>query len=731
MPDDGHSLTSLTSITIGEDGSVTIGAPAAPARKKATPATFGDNLALKASHDLSTLGFDLIQGIEADEGTRKDFIDNYVEGLGLLGLKIEDMQGSKTGPASKIGHPLLLGAVVKAQAASSAELLPAVGPAKVRVHEGDDAASSDLAQAFERDLNYYLTTAASEYYPDLDRGLFGLAFAGNLFRKVYFHPIKRRPVVDSIEMTDLIVSEDATDLDTATRITHRAEMARASVKRMQWLEEWRDCELAYPMGAPSPEQRARDEITGTQPIALRPQDMPYTIYETTTDLILAEHGIYDPHAPDDLPVSYAVTLEKGTRQVLDIRRRWAFGDEMYQRRSQFVHYGMIPALGFLCLGHLHLLGNQTKALRAIWRILVTAGMYATAPSGVKSKTVRMSTNEINPMPGEWVDIDIGGADRIQDALMALPYKDPSQVFIALAEMISKESGQLSSSIDAPMGEGRVDIPVGTILAQIEQATKLESSVHKRLHRAQGRELELLRQCFVEHPEALWKLNKSPAKRWQAGAEFADLDLVPASDPNVPSQMHRIMLATAMVTMADGNKDMYDRQMVHERAWRSIGVNDAASFLHTPDPQPAAAGKAPPDPLIGQARLLEAQIKGKKVEADAADMQRKAANEAVTAQHQQESDAQQAQMRAADLASQERIQNERLMVERERLQVEEMRARREYQHQVAQTGIEHARAMADHNAGVWTSQKEHERGVEDLKIKRKIANKPVPRPAGKK
>lgn len=750
MPDDGYSrqdggyplperrgdsrepfqpepLTSLTSITIDEDGGVTIASPAVHTRDRTrSPRTFGDNLALKTDCDLAGLGYEIIEGIDADEGTRRGFIDNYVEGLDLLGLKIEDVQGSKTGPTSKIGHPLMLGAVVKAQAAASAELLPAVGPAKVKTHEGDDAQSNELAQAFERDLNYYLTTGAKEYYPDLDRGLFGLALSGNLFRKVYFHPIKRRPVCDSIEMTDLIVSEDATDLDTATRITHRAEMSRASVRRMQWLGEWRDCPLSYPMGPNSAEQRARDDVTGTRPIALRPQDMPYTIYETTTDLILEEHGLVDPHAPDDLPVSYAVTLEKDTHQVLDIRRRWAFGDEMYQRRQQFVHYGMIPALGFLCLGHLHLLGNQTKALRAIWRILVTQGMYKAAPSGIKAKSLRTSTNEINPMPGEWVDVDLAGMDRIQDAFMALPYGDPSAVFIQLADMIGKESGQLSSSIDAPMGEGRIDIPVGTILAMIEQATKLESSVHKRLHRAQGRELELLRACFIEHPEALWKLNKKPAKRWQAGAEFADLDLVPASDPNVPSQMHRIMLATAMVTVADANKDMYDRVAVHERAWRSIGVNDPQSFLHQPEPQQGKPGAAPADPLIGQARMLEAQTKQQKLAADAADMQRKAANEAVTAQHQIASDQQEARMRAADLASQERIQNERLAVERERLAVEEMRTQREHAHAIHEAGREHGLAMAEHNHGVWQSQREHERGKEELKIKAKVATKPAPR-----
>jgi len=730
-------MNGVLAVEIGDDGSVTLAAPAVHRGKDtAPPSTFGDNLALNTDGDLPGLAQDILDGIQADEGSRKLFIENYTEGLKLLGLTIEDMDRNE-GPASRIGHPMLLGAVVKAQSAASAELLPSGGPCKVKTHEGDDAQQDELAQALERDMNYYLTTVATEYYPDMDRGLFGLMFGGNLFKKVYEHPLRRRPVSEAIDMMDLIVSEDATDLDTATRITHRAEMARAQVRRMQKFGHWRDVALSMPQPSQSADQRAKDDVSGVRPFGLRPQDIPFCIYETTCDQVLADYNIRDPHADSDLPVSYAVTLERDTRQVLDIRRRWKFGDEEYERKQQFVHYGMIPALGFLCLGHLHLLGNQTKALRAIWRILVTAGMYANAPAGVKLKGTRMSTNEIKPMPGEWPDIDAAGVDDIRKAMMALPYKDASPTFIQFADMIAKESGQLSSAADAPMGEGRVDIPVGTILAMIEQATHIESSVHKRLYRSQARELQLLKECFAENPEALWRLNKSPARQWQAAAEFTDIDLVPASDPNVPSQMHRIMLATAMVTVAGQNQDIYDRVAVHDRAWKSIGVNDADQFLHQPAPQPAPGGAAPPDPLIGQARMIEAQAKVAKAQNDSVDQQRKAANEALTAQHQGTALQAEAAAKAAELASEERIQNERLAVEHERLNVEQVRAAAEHeratqemQHQHEQTMTGHRIAAAGHGLDVAATAAEHERGLKELEIKRKVANKPAPRPAAK-
>lgn len=726
-----NAATGVSTVTIDDDGSVTIKTGAPEAKRRTPSSRFNENLALKATGDLGSLAQEILDGVDADLASRKGWIDNFTDGLDLLGLTIEESRDSKQGPASKIGHPLLLGAVVKAQSAASAELMPSRGPCKVTTRDGDDAGEDEIAQALERDMNWYLTTGAPEYYPDTDRALFGLMFSGNCFRKVYEHPVRRRPVSDAIAVEDLIVSEAATDLDTAVRVTHRAEMSRSEVKRMQWMGVWRDAMLPNPMPSMDAADRKKDEITGTSPMGYRPQDIPFTIYETTIDLILADYGLEDPLPPDDLPVSYAVTIDKDSRQILDIRRRWKDGDPEYQRKSQYVHYGMIPALGFLCLGHLHLLGNQTKALRAIWRILVTAGMYSNAPAGIRAKNTRTSTNEINPMPGEWVDLDIGVMNRVQDAFMALPYKDPSAVFIQLADMIGKESGQLSSAADVPMGDSRVDVPVGTILAMIEQATQMASSIHKRLYRAQARELQLLKECFAENPESLWKLNKKPARQWQAAEEFADIDLVPASDPNVPSQIHRIMLASAMVMMASQNPDIYDRVTVHERAWKSIGVNDAESFLHQPTPQPGPPGAAPPDPLIGQAKMLEAQARLQKVQADLQDMQRKAATEAVESRQQDALHAMDHQARAAELASEERIQVAKLAVERERLNVEHLRAAAQHDLAMREAAAAHARAQDEHELAIRQHHVDRQHTSEELSIKRKVADKPTPKPAARK
>jgi len=764
---------SPTTVSIDDDGGVTISMPAVR-RQPIGSDDFDENLALQMDHDCGGLAHELSEGVDADLQTRRVFIDNLAESMDLLGLTIEQIPGSKQGPVSKIGHPLLLSAVVKSQAAASAELLPSTGPCKVATRYGSDAMQDHLAQAFERDINYYLTQADQSYYPDMDRGLFGLMHSGNLFKKVYCHPLRRRPTSEVIDVADLIVSQDATDLDTAIRVTHRSEITRSQARRMMYFDHWADVPLGEPFPTYTPDQTKLQEIEGVRPISLRPRDTPYTFYETTADICLDDYGFYDRHAPGDLPVSYAVTFERDTKRIVDIRRRWHRDDEMFQRRMNIVHYGMVPALGFLCLGHCHLLGNQTKALRAIWRILVTAGMYANAPGGLRAKTVRTSSNDINPGPGEWTDVDVSGFDKISDAFMPLPYKDVSNALIQFADLIAKESAEASAAADMPMGDSRVDIPVGTILAMIEQATQMSSAVHKRLYRSQAREMMLFKEVFAEHPETLHALNPSPAHIWETAEEFRDVELIPASDPNVPSQMHRIMLATAMVTVAGQNPDIYDRVGVHRRAWASIGVNDAEQFLHEPTPQPPQGGAAPPDPLIGQARMLEAQAKIATAQNDAQDTQRKAAAEAVQTQSEHAQSVLSEQNRMAELASQERVENARLAVERERLAVEQQRATTETATERAklasthQLGLgrlahdrqtaaqEHGLGLASHALDVQTAasdaqgqaadrhlarrqqdqqaqqaERDHSRGLAEIAVKRKVASKPAPRPAGRK
>lgn len=637
---------------------------------------FDDNLALSMSPvDLSNLTNDLLEGIENDISSRRQLVETYTKGLDMLGTKNEDRANKQTRKSvSTLRHPLLLESVVDFQSGALGELLPASGPVKIQLIGGDNAESDEIARQFEEDTNAYLTTGAPEYYPDMDRGLFNLGYGGTIFKKVYYCPIRRRPVSDCITLVDLIVSENATNLDTALRTTHRSKMMLPDIRRMHHSKIWRSINLGTPAPAYDPADQKIKTLSGLSPsLAQRPRDTPYEILECYTDIDPGEYGL--PAEGDGLFLPYRVTMEKDSRQILEIRRNWKEGDEQYKKRQRFVMYGLVPAFGFLCLGFLHLLGNQTRALTAAWRIMMDGGMFSNFPGGVKVKGTRQTTNEINPGPGEWAEVDTGPMDDIRKALMPLPYKDVSPVMMQFTELVAKNAGGISGAVNMQTGEGKANVPVGTIMAQIEQQTKVMGAVHKRLHKAQSQEFNLLKELFEEYPESLTAWAKNPARTWTT-EDIQKYQMIPASDPNVPSQIHRTMLATALVALADQNPDIYDKVATHKRALRSVGVNDVDQLIHQAPPPPPPP-VPPPGAQNDPAKM--AAVKQKEV-----DSQRKAATQIQDAKERQQELQANLANDAADRQSQENIAKMKEDTERMRLAEESLQSNREHAMQATQT-----------------------------------------------
>ena len=664
-PQDGKILRASdgTEIQIADDGSVTFVDADPQAATQAAgaldPADFAANLA--AGANVSTLVEDLIQGIDTDIASRSELEANYIKGIDLLGLKIEDPSQTRTQKRniSKVGHPMLLEATVKYQSQARGEMLPAAGPAKVQIIGDSTDELDDLAKAFEDDFNYFLTDIATEFYPDTDRMLFYQGFGGVAYKKVYRCPVRRRPVSESVYLTDLIVSESATDLDNAIRVTHQIKMDRNTLKRMQYFGRYLNVDLGYPSGMLDPARRKIQEAQGLAPMAMRPQDQPYTVYEVDVTLIPAEFGFYDPLAPVGLPVPYKVTIERDSRACLAIWRNWKQGDDSYRKRNMYVKYGLVPGLGFHDYGFLQLLGNQTRALRAIWRLLIDAGMFSNFPGGMKVKGARTQTNEIAPGPGEWIDVDVPIDQDLTKSLVPMPYKGPDGVFIQFAEAIEQDCKGLSAAVEIEAGEGRANVPVGTIMAMIEQQTQVMAAVHKRNHTSQKTELGLIRDLFIENPEDLWRLARNPARRWQVAAEFENLNLVPVSDPNVPSQTHRIMQATGLVTLLNSTPPgMLDPWKVISHALRTIGISDPDSLRG----EPPAPQQAPPDPRMITAQAT-AQEKMARVALDHQESQRKAAEAVSGADSKQRELEMQTQAQQAETQSREQIAAMREQTER--------------------------------------------------------------------
>ena len=659
-----------TEVIVNDDGSVEINS--GPPDRELSDDKFEENLAERLGSDaLSAIATEVLEGVEADIASRAGFIDNYNKGLDLLGLKIEEASSSRTQKrnVSKVGHPLLLEAVIKFQALARGELLPAIGPCKVLTVGGSSEEEDQLASDLESDMNYFLTQVDKGYYPDFDRGLFALAFGGNLFKKVYRDPLKRYPVSRSIQIEDLIVSEDAADINDAHRVTHRFFLKKGVLKKMQYVGEYVDVPLNA--GAPTIDSTKlkQGSVIGVQFTTSREQDQEHELYETYTDLDLGAHGFREKGCPKDVPLPYIVTIDRQSRNVLSLRRNWKKGDKQYTKRHRIVHYGLIPSFGFLCLGYLHLLGNQTRALRAIWRILIDAGMFATFPGGMKAKGVRTDTNEIAPGPGEFVDVDIGPFDKLGDAFMMMPYKEPSAIFMQLAEAIEGGSQRMGGVPDMPVDEGRTHIPVGTMMAMVEQSTQQMASTHKRIHAAMQEELSLLKELFAEDPEALTIMARNPARKAYTQAAFTNVDLVPATDPNIPSQMHRIQQATALISLTQNSPGMYDEQAINRRALKAIGINDWQALMHQ-TPQP------PPPPPQVQAKMAELDLRKQEMQQEAQDTQRKAAHEAVQSINDQKRQDTELQQNVADLKLRLKVAEEKERTARMRIVAEEKSQHRE-------------------------------------------------------
>ncbi len=710
---------------------------------------------------------ELLAGIDADDQSREDWLKTRALGIDMLGFRLEEPRSDPGGASaplegmSVVRHTLLPEAVIRFQANASAELLPAGGPVKVRVdrapkpqgvpdtavpglghnggpaldedddaEDGDSVAAilaqmaapplvsagattappptdDDLAEALERDFNTYLTVTDKGYRADTVRMLFDVGFGGCGFKKVYNCPIKRRPVSRSVDAKDLIVSNDTCDLEDAGRITHRVRMRKSLLRRMMIAGAYRDIEL----GQPTPEFNIADEKTaevqGFAARPSRPEDFLYQIDECYCELDLKGHEHKEDGKPTGIALPYKVSIDRTSRQLLELRRNWHEDDPTFMPRRVFVKYDFVCAMGFYSVGLLQILGNADRALTAAWREMLDAGMFASFPGFLYSKQAgRQLTNEIRVPPGGGMAIDTGGMP-IQNVIQALPYKDPGPGLLGLVQHIEQMGQRIGGTAELPVGEGRQDAPVGTTLALIEQATKVLASVHIGLHAAQSEEFQLLKERFREDPAAFWRFNRCTTKIWERELFLKALDdcaIVPAADPNTASHMHRIMKAVAIKQLQAMNPQLYDAQAVDARILKMIGFTNPEELFAPPGPpaDPNAAPPIPPDPnkmaalqlkaqqqdKDHQARMAETALKAQAQEQENAARAQEAQTEAASADKDREVQGQMATVesadRAADRASRERVSQSRLEAEQAKLegQKDEEAAREERQEKPA-------------------------------------------------
>ena len=599
-----------------DDGSITLKLDGGPLEKAGAEGTNGwfDNLVDEIpAMELSRISEDLMRGIQDDLDSRKEWIEDRAQGIKLLGLRIElpGISGAADGAPvegmSKVRHPLLLEAVLRFQANARSELLPTDGPVKVREDNNNATLDSDtLANDLEKDLNHYLTSTAREYYPDTDRMLLMLGFGGTAFKKVYFCPLRGRPVSESVDADDMIVNNSATDLSNAKRVTHRIMMRPSVVKRMQIIGAYKDVDLSTPkqvdLDATQREKKAQQGISAGQS---NPDDRDREIYECYCELDV--NGFEHKHKGKEtgLEIPYRVTIDVSSHEILSIVRNYDEDtEELPEARQNFVKYTFVPGMGFYDIGLLHILGNTTNAITAAQRELLDAGMYANFPGFLYADTgARQNTNIFRVPPGGGALVKTGGMP-ISQAVMPLPYKEPSQTLMALIENMAQTGMRIGGTAETAVGEGRADAPVGTTIALIDQATKVLNAVHKRMHASQAEEFALLVQCFKENPESFWQKNRKPARAWDQETFLRgvnQVDLVPQADPNTASQTQRLMKIMALKQIQASNPTLYDPIAIDTAALKAVGWSNPEQFMIPPEAQ----GSPPPEM---QKEMAEMQIK---------------------------------------------------------------------------------------------------------------------------
>jgi hypothetical protein len=590
QPDLSIEIENPESVTL-DDGSMEI--TIAPG-KETKDDEFNANLAEDMDEgQLTELSEDLLGEYDADINSRKDWLTTYVDGLELLGLKVEDRTEPWPG-ACNVYHPLMTEALVKFQAETMMETFPAAGPVKTVIVGKQTKEKEDAAERVKDDMNYQLTDMMPEYRPEHERMLWGLGLSGNSFKKVYYDPNIERQVSMYVPAEDIVVPYGASNLETAERVTHVMRKTKNELHRLQVAGFYRDVDLGEPYLDIDEAEKKIAEKLGFNPT----EDDRYKILEMHVNLDL-ENG----DSEDGIALPYVITIEKGTGTILAIRRNWNPDDKLKAKRQHFVHYGYIPGFGFYCFGLIHLIGAFAKSGTMILRQLVDAGTLANLPGGLKSRGLRIKGDDTPIAPGEWRDVDVPSG-AVRDNILPLPYKEPSQVLNSLMNQIIEEGRRFASAADMKVSDMSANSPVGTTLAILERTLKVMSAVQARIYYAMKQEFKLLKGIIRDYTPTEYSYEPEVGDRRAKQSDYDNVDVIPVSDPNAATMSQKVVQYQAVMQMAQANPQIYDQVELNKQMLEVLGVKNINKLIPSSDDQ------TPKDPVSENMNI----INGKPVKA---------------------------------------------------------------------------------------------------------------------
>jgi hypothetical protein len=553
---------------------------------------FDSNLAEYLSEsDLETLASELTSDFDDDIGSRKDWMQTYVDGLELLGMKIEERTEPWEG-ACGVYHPLLSEALVKFQAETMMSTFPAAGPVKTQIIGKETPEKKAAAVRVQDDMNYQLTDVMTEFRPEHERMLWGLGLSGNAFKKVYYDPHMERQVSLFVPAEDLVVPYGASNLETAERVTHVMRKTENELRRLQVAGFYRDIDLGDPENVLDEVEKKIAEKMGFRATT----DNRYKLLEMSVDLDLPGYEHEEDGKPTGIKLPYIVTVEKGSSKVLAVRRNWNPDDETCQKRQHYVHYGYVPGFGFYCFGLIHLIGAFAKSGTSLIRQLVDAGTLSNLPGGFKARGLRVKGDDTPISPGEWRDVDVPSG-TIRDNLLPLPYKEPSQTLMALLGQIVDEGRRFANTADLQISDMSANAPVGTTLAILERTLKVMSAVQARVHYAMKQELKLLKEIIAAYTPEEYSYQPTEGSRRAKRSDYDDVYVIPVSDPNASTMAQKIVQYQAVMQLAQQSPQLYNMPLLHRQMLDVLGIKEASKLV------PMEEDQKPTDPVSENQNVL--------------------------------------------------------------------------------------------------------------------------------
>ena len=528
---------------------------------------------------------DLIGDYDDDVNSRKDWMQTYVDGLELLGMKIEERADPWIG-ACGVYHPLLSEALVKFQAEIMMSTFPAAGPVKTQIIGKETQEKKDAAVRVADDMNYQLTDVMTEFRPEHERMVWGLGLSGNAFKKVYFDPSFDRQTSIFVPAEDLVVPYGASDIQTSPRVTHVMRKTENELRKLQVAGFYADIDLGEPNNNLDEVEKKIAEKMGFRALS----DDRYKILEMNVELDLEgyEHTDKDGE-PTGIALPYIVTVEYGSTKCLAIRRNWKQGDKLHTKRQHYVHYGYVPGFGFYCFGLIHLVGAFAKSGTSILRQLVDAGTLANLPGGFKTRGLRVKGDDTPIGPAEWRDVDVPSG-TIAENIMALPYKEPSQVLAGLLDKIVEEGRKFASAADIQVADMSANSPVGTTLAILERQLKVMTAVQARIHYSFKQELALLRDIIRDYTPPEYSYEPEEGSRKAKQSDYDLVEVIPVSDPNAATMAQKIVQYQAVIQLSQQAPQIYDLPQLHRQMLDVLGIKNAQKLVPLPDDE------TPKDPV---------------------------------------------------------------------------------------------------------------------------------------